>query len=482
MMKRGAQVALTVAAALGLAGSMLGYTTLRRYEAAEVDEDLQHEAGGGVLALQRELELTLSQIRVVGDFYDASQWVERDEFTTFVTPILQRYPTIQALEWIARVEAADRAVFEEAVRQEGYPNFEITEARQTGELVRASPRAEYFPVLYLEPSEGRERMLGFDLASEATRRQALERALEDHTLALTGSIRSMHGDGEDAVLAFWPVYEKPVALETTAQRHDRLMGQVLGVFHIGALLETVLERYENGQRPVHYVLHDISTREAPALLGAYPSNRLLAAEGRGGMTLGEDTGEAMFEFEVGGRRWRMLARPILAHGAWVDRTLSSMFLGGGLVATVVFVFYLSGVLGRAGRIEVLVAQRTAEIQEINRRLESEKEQFEELSGQLQKMTEELKGEVAERQRAEAALLRSNERLETQVAERTKALEAAKSALEHQVQQRTEELRTKVKELEDFNAILTGREERVMELKREVNGLLQQLGRTAQYGV
>lgn len=44
----------------------------------------------------------------------------------------------------------------------------------------------------------------------------------------------------------------------------------------------------------------------------------------------------------------------------------------------------------------------------------------------------------------------------------------------------ERLRETLKELERFNRLMTGREERVLELKREINDLMEELGRTSKY--
>ena len=74
-----------------------------------------------------------------------------------------------------------------------------------------------------------------------------------------------------------------------------------------------------------------------------------------------------------------------------------------------------------------------------------------------------------------------------VEERTRELRAAKTQLEVQVQQRTKELagandalKQKVKELELLNQVMWGREERILELKREINALLEQMNRSPKY--
>ena len=72
---------------------------------------------------------------------------------------------------------------------------------------------------------------------------------------------------------------------------------------------------------------------------------------------------------------------------------------------------------------------------------------------------------------------------------TKALERARlivenrayqQGLEAQVEERTRELNDKVGELTRFNKMAVGRERRIIELKRQINKLLAELGREPQY--
>ena len=60
-------------------------------------------------------------------FFASSREVEREEFRTFVERTLARHPELVLLQWAARVPAAERDLFEESVRREGYPDFQITE-------------------------------------------------------------------------------------------------------------------------------------------------------------------------------------------------------------------------------------------------------------------------------------------------------------------------------------------------------------------
>jgi hypothetical protein len=56
-------------------------------------------------------------------FFAASGQVDRDKFRVFARYWLTRHRSIQALEWIPRVQHAERSGYEESARRDGYPEF-----------------------------------------------------------------------------------------------------------------------------------------------------------------------------------------------------------------------------------------------------------------------------------------------------------------------------------------------------------------------
>ena len=133
--------------------------------------------------------------------------MERHEFQTFVAGSLARLPGIQALEWIPRVPAAQRAAYEATAQRQGFPTFQITERNDRGKIGRATPRAEYYPVYYVEPRAGNESAMGFDLASDSlVRLPALQQARDTGRAVATARIRLVQEHGQQfGFLVYVPV-------------------------------------------------------------------------------------------------------------------------------------------------------------------------------------------------------------------------------------------------------------------------------------
>jgi CHASE1-domain containing sensor protein len=129
---------------------------------------------------------------------------------------------------------AERAAYEEEMRQEGYPAFEITEQNVHGQLVRAAQRPEYVVVSYIEPSGGNDRVLGYDAASSVDRLEALQRARDTGEPHATGRTILLHETGQQfGLLLFLPIYGRGLPHDSVEERRRNLHGYATVVLRIG---------------------------------------------------------------------------------------------------------------------------------------------------------------------------------------------------------------------------------------------------------
>jgi PAS domain S-box-containing protein len=131
--------------------------------------------------------------------------VDRQFFHHLVQTLLKRFPAIQAVEWAPRVLSGNRKSFEVAQQVE-LPGFAIRERGDSKELQAAGDRDHFYPVTYLEPLEGNEAAVGFDLASDARRGTAIEAAISTGYVTTTAPIRLVQEQGEQSgVLLIHPI-------------------------------------------------------------------------------------------------------------------------------------------------------------------------------------------------------------------------------------------------------------------------------------
>ncbi|AVH39602.1 GGDEF domain-containing protein [Pseudomonas monteilii] len=115
-------------------------------------------------------------------FFSFSNEVTPREFDGYARPLLQR---TLAYAWAPRVEAAQRAEFEQHAREHSGPGYVIRDQDAQGQWHPAPLRDHYFPVLYTQSGEMPGLPYGLDLAGQGEPHAALARALGPGSMAVS---------------------------------------------------------------------------------------------------------------------------------------------------------------------------------------------------------------------------------------------------------------------------------------------------------
>jgi PAS domain S-box-containing protein len=319
-----APVGIPLLAAFAL--SIVMFTKVSAWEQDAARFDFEGHADDLAATFRSSLDRYLEVLNSVGSLF-ASADVDRQAFDQFVGRELLRHPGIKALEWIPRVPAANRGVYERAARDDGYWTFAIHDTIPGGRVVIAGARDEYFPVYFVDPYRGNEAALGFDLASDPVRRAALIEARDSGDIVASGRITLVQETGRSfGVLLFAPVYHRNAPVSTLAARREQLLGFGLLVLRMKDFADATFpaERLKGLQVRVE----DDSSPPAERLLWAssVPAPRDTPADARASVW--------RTYLPVGGRRWALVVtRPPGLGGAerswqpWALLTLSLLFTG-----------------------------------------------------------------------------------------------------------------------------------------------------------
>jgi len=352
----------------GAAVSGVLFGMMRRAERDRARMDFKHAAEDRISVLEREVEGHLLIVESTACLFAGSQEVERNEFRTFVAPLLRHHPDIQALEWILRVPDAQRAVCEAEARNDGLGSFQITERNTRGRMVPAQRRGEYYPVYFVEPREGNEAALGFDLASSPACLEVLNRARDTGRMAATSRLTLVQErGGQFSFLVFLPVYRKGAPADSVAARRENLEGFVRGVFPVAALTAHARSHLEPWGVDIRFLDESMGPDKRFLLF-----HRSRMREGPGSDPPGDETGtRAEFKLtgsiKVADRKWSVLCTSApcflearITWQPWVG-------LVAGLVATGLLGAYVATTTIRGARAKHLAAR----LSRANRELESE---------------------------------------------------------------------------------------------------------------
>jgi signal transduction histidine kinase/CHASE1-domain containing sensor protein/CheY-like chemotaxis protein len=310
---------------------------------------LSQEVADKLQSSLEEQEVVLDQLN---RSFSQSSTLSRSTFGGLTEELPQRFSTVQAVEWAPRVEASDVRAFEARQRID-LPGFTISERDPSGSMQPAGDRTDYYPVTYIEPQIGNEEAVGFDLASNPTRRQAIEAAFKTGELIATGPIRLVQEHGSQVA----------ILLMRAVHAGDNGHGIVLAVLRMGAFVTSVTGPITNS------VLVQLVDVDAGAPL-------------HDGFVPGPPTTSYEKHFNFGTRRYLVRTEPTQAYLASHRMWQSWGVLVRGLLST-----------GLLGTLLMLGSGQTYRFER----------QVEERTGDLRAANERLRQEFAERQQAEAAL-------------------------------------------------------------------------------
>ena len=169
--------------------------------------------------------------------FEASDTVTRQDWQEFagVLKMHERLPGIQGLGFAVRVPETQLEQHLQTIREQGFPDYMV---RPGGN------RAEYFPIIYLEPFAGRNlRAFGYDMFSEPRRRKAMERARDTGQAALSEAVilvQEVNTNVQKGILFYQPVYQKGRDHSTIEARRENLIGYVYSPFRMADLMQGIL--------------------------------------------------------------------------------------------------------------------------------------------------------------------------------------------------------------------------------------------------
>ena len=366
------KLSVTAPLATILAFALVLFAQVGAREGERVASDFQRRVDELANGLERSLDGSLDVLDSLGSFYDAARSVDRREFSAFARFALAHGAGVRSLAWCPRVRLAERAGCVRAGRLEIDPSFGLLERNETGALVPAAERPEYFPTFYAEGMARSSRPRGIDAASDPMRRAALERARDGGQPAATAPLaledEDSHGTG---VAVYRPVYGHGEPHGTPAERRKCLVGYVCAEIEIPKVVERAVEGAD--REGLRVELADVSEPGRPILLAAHPVADSSSAD--------DSPARAhRVTHRFAGREWQILFESddsaLLPHRS----RQSWLVLAGGLLFTALLEAFLLVGTGRSDAIEALVARRTSELEQAN---------------------DHLRHEVAERARAEA---------------------------------------------------------------------------------
>lgn len=298
--------------------------------------------------------------------------MSRQEWKNYVTALRpeEKLAGFQGVGFTLRVRSADLAAHLAAVRAEGFPDYDIRPDQ---------PRADYHSIIYLEPFTGRNlRAFGYDMHTEAVRRQAMDQACETGQAVMSGPVTLVQEIPGQAMqlgfLIYVPVYTRGQPIADAEARRAALHGFVYSPFRWGDFMDPIVFTERND---VQVEIFSGASTE--------PGNRVYDSSGspRAAKLPAGFVPEYCESVQVThlGRLWTLQFKSLTAFERNQAHSAASLTLGLGLAISLLasgMVFSQSKVARVSNelrqakvKLEQRVKERTAELSRVNSRLEED---------------------------------------------------------------------------------------------------------------
>jgi diguanylate cyclase (GGDEF)-like protein/PAS domain S-box-containing protein len=281
-------------------------------------------------AIRARLDSSYDVIYGLRSLLQATGHVTRGTFQTYVAglDLAARHPRIRSLVYAEYVTAEQKHAFEERVRadrtayEQGFMHYRVTPP---------GVRAEYLPVVLIEPYAGNEKGAGLDLFT-GERRESVERARDTGSPVVSGRVvLTVDPTAQPAFTVRLALYHSGMPTRTVEERRAAFKGLVTATFIAGNLVGDILAHAVLA--PLSIRLYDRPAAEVPA--GKAAEYVLFERPGKLPVSIDDRSYFSRdLPLQVGGREWRLqFAGSSHDFTTPTDRALPWILLFGGVVVS-----------------------------------------------------------------------------------------------------------------------------------------------------
>lgn len=299
-----------------------------------------------------------------------SEEVTRAEWRRYVSALQidKHYPGVQGLGFSKKILPSEKQAHIRQIRQEGFPSYDI---HPDGE------RPEYTAIIFLEPFDWRnQRVLGYDMFSEPTRKEAMVRAGEIGSAALSGKVTLLQETEKNVqagFLMYLSVYRGGEVPENPGHRLEALTGYVYSPFRMNDFMQG-LQIETRGYVELQIFDGDEPLKEA-LLYSNGDMEPLLSSSDQGHFATYQSI------LEHGGRRWLLVFKSSPYFEATIDTGQgNSLLLLGIIISLLLFLVVLS--LTKSRNQALALADMTCDLESRNQALQEALAKVRQLTGML----------------------------------------------------------------------------------------------------
>ena len=237
---------------------------------ARAEEKFHFRSSEINVAIAERMAIYEQALRSGVALFNASNKVTREEWKIFVDSLQlkERLPGIQGMGYAIPLAPSELTQHQAQIQAQGFPDYHVRPAHK---------REQYSAIIYLEPFDWRnQRAFGYDMWSNAIRREAMARARDSGTAAISGVItlvQETESNVQQGFLTYLPVYGSAEIPATVAERQQQLSGWVYAAFRASDLMHGIVGLEDTD---IAFEIYDGETIKQDSLL--FDSNQQLSLD------------------------------------------------------------------------------------------------------------------------------------------------------------------------------------------------------------
>jgi PAS domain S-box-containing protein len=302
-------------------------------------------------SIEHKLEHIITTSKLLSSYMHQHNSISNDDFLHYTKIALQSNENIVALSWNPLIEDENRALFEDKLSEVHKGKYFIS-VKDNIEMKRANKNSFYIPVYLISPIESNEKTIGFDVYSNSTRREALDKAIQLGVSVATKPLRLVQNqEHTNSILIFHPVEKYKDTISENGNNHEKIAGFVTSVINVERLVTNAIVN-------LHPNLHQIEIIEQLNKTSVFSSDQnSLFDESK----LNIKNLVIREEISFAENNWLIEARPKDASALVFNNKNQWLILYFGVFVTTIFYAMVLFWSGRQKVIEGIVEQQTNEI-------------------------------------------------------------------------------------------------------------------------
>lgn len=222
----------------------------------EFEKQFKDTINSKISLIETSMKEQMSILHSLELFFHSSNFVDREEFKTFISQFLKNNNFTYALSWNEYVLGKNLEKFKLKLKEELGRNIELKGKNEEGNVVKLKSDDYHVIINYIEPFNLNHHAFGFDINSESIRRSAVLKAIESGKPVATDCINLIQDmNNMKSVLVLHPIFKSDELTPTIELRKQHIKGFYVSVIIIDLIFDSILNKLD--QSMIHIQVYEI---------------------------------------------------------------------------------------------------------------------------------------------------------------------------------------------------------------------------------